>query len=268
LYTEYLKRRERDVRIVVLEADAQAAAAADLVAASLADSDRPVLGVATGSSPLALYADLAARVRRGGLDLSGVDVFALDEYLGATPADPWSYSSFVSHRIIAPLGIDPRRVHVPKGDAADPERACADFEQALQRAGGVDVQIAGIGTNGHLAFNEPGSPFDSRTRVVPLSPETRSANARFFDDPRSVPSHAVTQGIGTVLEARRVVVVAAGPAKAAAVRAALEGPCSTSCPASALQQHPDAVWFLDQAASSLLERRTLGLVEAVGAPRR
>ena len=228
--------------------------AADVVTDALRRSERPVLGLATGSSPLALYDRLAARTRSGALDLTSVDAFALDEYVGLPPGHPQSYATFIRDQVVRPLRLDPTRVRVPDGGAADLEVACAAYEQAIEDCGGIDVQILGIGANGHIGFNEPSSSLSSRTRVKTLAPQTRQDNARFFDDADQVPRLCVTQGLATISNAGTLVMIAQGEHKASAVAAAVEGPVSASCPASLLQTHPRAVVILDEQAAGALER--------------
>lgn len=225
---------------------------ADAIRARAGSARRAVLGVATGSSPLGAYAALAAQVRAGRLDVAGVTAFALDEYVGLDPAHPESYRSVIRRTVTEPLGLDPDRVHVPDGAAADLDAACARYEQLIRDAGGVDLQLLGIGANGHIGFNEPTSSFASRTRVKTLAPQTRADNARFFEAPDRVPVHCVTQGLGTILEARQLLLVAQGEGKAEAVAQMIEGPLASICPASALQLHPDAVVVIDRAAASQL----------------
>ncbi len=209
-----------------------------------------VIGLATGSSPLSLYAAWAELARERGTDLSAVRGFALDEYAGIAPAHPESYHSVISNEVVIPVGLTPEQVFVPSAEAT--EAAAADYEQAIAAAGGVDVQILGIGRNGHLGFNEPGSALDSRTRRVALSAETIEDNARFFDSAADVPTEAITQGLGTIMEARKLVILAVGEAKAAAVAAAIEGPVTEAMPASVAQRHPNVVYVLDRAAASRL----------------
>lgn len=211
-----------------------------------------VLGLATGSSPLDLYAELARQVHEGRLDCSAVQAFALDEYVGLPPAHRESYHSVIQREVTEPLGLDPTRVHVPDGSAADPRAACDDYEQHIAEAGPVDIQILGIGANGHLGFNEPTSSFAARTRIKTLAPQTRADNARFFDSLDDVPTHCLTQGVGTILDARQLLLVAQGHAKAAAVAAMVEGPVTSMCPGSALQLHPDATVIIDEHAASQL----------------
>jgi glucosamine-6-phosphate deaminase len=241
---------------IVPDAHAVAECAADRIADAIRSSaarGRPaVLGVATGSSPLGTYAALAARVRAGELDVSGVAAFALDEYVGLDPHHPESYHSVIRRTVTEPLGLDPERVHVPDGAAADLEAACADYERMIEEAGGVDLQLLGIGANGHIGFNEPTSSFASRTRVKTLAPQTRADNARFFGAPDQVPVHCVTQGLGTILDARQLLLVAQGEGKADAVARMIEGPLAGVCPASALQLHRRADVVIDRAAASQL----------------
>lgn len=230
--------------------------AAALVAESVVGRDAPVLGVATGGSPLTTYEALADLVQRGDLDLSGARAFALDEYVGLGADDERSYAATLRRTVAGPLGLDPARVHVPDGLATDLDAACAAHEQAIREAGEVDVQILGIGRNGHIGFNEPGSHLDSRTRVEVLAESTREANARYFASPDEVPSRCLTQGLGTILEARHLVLVAIGQEKAPAVAAMVEGPVTPLCPASVLQRHPRAAVVLDEAAASRLGSAT------------
>ncbi len=246
------------MRVIIVDdpaalGDRAAAHLAATIRQRRAEGARAVLGVATGSSPLDCYRALAARAAAGTVDLEGVSAFALDEYVGLDPAHPESYRSVIRRTVTEPLGLDPARVHVPDGRAADPEAACADYERAIRDAGGIDVQLLGIGANGHIGFNEPTSSLASRTRLKTLAPRTRADNARFFDSPDEVPVHCVTQGIGTILEARRLLLVAQGAAKAAAVARMVEGPVSSMCPASALQLHPEATVVIDRAAAADLE---------------
>ncbi|WP_141847356.1 glucosamine-6-phosphate deaminase [Humibacillus xanthopallidus] len=227
----------------------------------------PVIGLATGSSPVGLYTVLAGAVEAGEVDFGRARGFALDEYVGLPPRHPESYREVLLREVCGPLGLPPERLHVPDG-SGDSEEAlaagAADYERRIAEAGGVDVQILGIGANGHLGFNEPGSALTSRTRVKRLSERTRGDNARFFDSLDAVPTHCVTQGLGTVLDARRLVLVASGAGKAAAVAAAVEGPLSASCPASVLQWHADAVVVLDEAAAVGLANRDYYDASAAG----
>lgn len=211
-----------------------------------------VLGLATGTSPLASYAELARRVGAGELDCAAVSAFALDEYVGLPAEHPESYHSVIHREVVLPLGLNPSLVHVPDGNAGDVVGACEDFERQIREVGPVDLQILGIGANGHIGFNEPTSSFGSRTRIKTLTPTTRADNARFFDSPDDVPTHCLTQGLATIADARQLVLVAHGRPKAEAVAAMVEGPLSSLCPGSSLQLHPAATVIIDEAAAAKL----------------
>lgn len=222
--------------------------AADVVLATLAASPAPVIGVATGSSPSPLYSALAA----SGADFSTATWFALDEYVGLPPGHPESYAEVLRREIVEPLGLDPKRVHLPDPHRVDLHDAARRYEQQIASAGGIDLQILGIGRNGHLAFNEPGAALDSRTRVETLTEDTRRANQRFFDSLDEVPTRCLTQGLGTILEARHLLLIARGREKAEALARALTGPVGTDCPASVLQTHGQVTVLADDDAASLL----------------
>jgi glucosamine-6-phosphate deaminase len=222
----------------------------------LSRRENPVLGVATGSSPLSTYDALADAVRRGEFEPKIVTAFALDEYVGIPPEHPESYHSVVQREVVEKIGLSPDRVHVLDGMAEDLEAACRDYEGDMKAAGGVDVQILGIGSNGHIGFNEPGSSLGSRTRIKTLAPQTRRDNARFFGGRmEDVPIHCLTQGIATIMDARKIVLVAQGAGKARAVAAMIEGPSGASCPASVLQWHRDVLVVLDEEAAGELVHR-------------
>jgi glucosamine-6-phosphate deaminase len=241
--------------VILPDETAIAVLVADAVETLVRRRPDAVLGVATGSSPLPVYRELVARDRAGtGPDYAGVRFFTLDEYVGLPPGSPASYRSTIARELTDPLGIDADRVHGP--DPATPGLADAGerYEQAIRAAGGVDLQLLGIGSDGHLAFNEPGSSLASRTRVKTLTGQTRRDNARFFGSPEDVPRHVLTQGLGTILRARHLLLVATGAGKAAAVAAAVEGPVSASCPASVLQLHPHVSLLVDPAAAAGLQR--------------
>ena len=225
--------------------------AADAVEELVRTTPDAVLGIATGSSPEPLYAELTARAERG-LDLTHLRITCLDEYVGLSADHPQSYRHYIREHVLLPWGIDPSTAVLPEGDAGDPDAAAVDFERRIRDWGGVDLQILGVGPNGHIAFNEPGSSFDSRTRTVALTQSTRTANARFFDGIDDVPTRAISQGIGTILESRRALMLAFGEGKAHAVAAMVEGPASPEVPASALQRHPDIDVHLDHEAASQL----------------
>ena len=235
--------------VVVADPESVGRRAAALVLRGLRADPSLVLGVATGSSPVSTYRALA-EARREGADFSQVRCVALDEYVGIPEADPRSYHAFVRREIAGPLGVPSDHLLVLDGNAPDPAAACGAFEEVLRAWGGVGLQLLGIGRNGHVGFNEPGSALDSRTRLSALSETTRADNARFFPRPDDVPAYCLTQGVGTIAEARTIVLVASGPRKAAAVAAAVEGPVTEACPASFLQRHPDATLILDPDAAA------------------
>lgn len=229
--------------------------AGELVAGHIADlvrrKPRLVLGVATGTTPLPVYGQLRDHAD-AGVDFSRVQAFALDEYVGLPEGHPESYRSVIDREVRQPLGLDPKRVHVPDGRLEGIETAGERYEAELAAVGGVDLQLLGIGTTGHIGFNEPGSSFASLTRVKTLTEQTRRDNARFFDSIEDVPLHAVTQGLGTILRARHLILLAFGEGKAHAVSAAVEGPLTASHPASAIQLHPHATVVVDEAAATSL----------------
>lgn len=225
------------------------------IAALVAKRPEAVLGLATGSTPLPVYHDLARRHAAGELSLSRAQAFLLDEYVGLPAGDPQAYRAFIARELEAKVDFGPGTVRGPdvRVSAGELASACEDYERAIRSAGGVDLQLLGIGSDGHIGFNEPGSSLASRTRIKTLTAQTRRDNARFFDgDVEAVPWHVVTQGIGTILEARHLVLLAFGPGKAGAVAAAVEGPVTAMVPASALQLHPHATVVVDEAAGSHL----------------
>jgi len=211
-----------------------------------------VLGVATGSSPLAAYAALADMARSGELDLSEASAFALDEYIGLPLGHPESYREVIRRTVTEPLGLDPSRVHCPNGFADDLQAAGPAYEDLIRAAGGVDVQILGVGSNGHVGFNEPTSSLSSRTRVKTLADRTRRDNQRFFASLDEVPHHCLTQGLGTIMDAHNVVLMASGAAKAKAIAAIVEGPITAVWPGSVLQLHQHATVVLDEDAAACL----------------
>jgi len=226
---------------------------ADAILTLVAEKPDAVLGLATGSTPLPVYDALAARAAAERLDLSQVRGFALDEYVGLPEDHPESYHSVVAREVVQPLGLTPSLVQVPSGNPDTIQHAGAAYEQAIVDAGGIDLQILGVGTIGHLGFNEPGSSLASLTRVKTLAQQTRFDNARFFDSLDDVPTHAITQGLGTILRARHLVLLAFGEGKTAAVAAGIEGPVSSTHPSSVIQLHPRATVVLDEAAASKLK---------------
>jgi glucosamine-6-phosphate deaminase len=226
--------------------------AADLVAAAVHARRGAVLGLATGSTPLGLYAELVARHRAGALSFADVTTFNLDEYCGLDGAHPQSYRHFMQKNLFDLVDVDLERTHVPSGLGDDHEAACDAYERAIAAAGGIDLQLLGIGHNGHIGFNEPDDSFARATHTVELTPTTREANSRLFSSIDEVPTFARTMGIGTIMAARGIVLVASGADKAAILKATVEGPVTPRVPASILQFHPNATVVADAAAASLL----------------
>ncbi|HLN61657.1 MAG TPA: glucosamine-6-phosphate deaminase [Symbiobacteriaceae bacterium] len=222
--------------------------AANLVAGLIAEKPGAVLGLPTGSTPEGFYNELAGR----DLDFTQVQTFNLDEYIGLDREHPESYYSFMKRHLFSRVNLNPARCHLPNGMAPDPAAECLRYEEAIRQAGGLDVVLLGIGHNGHIGFNEPGAPWDAHTRMVDLAERTIKANARFFGSEEAVPKQALTMGIGTILGARRIVLLASGEGKAEIIRRTLEGDPAVDVPATALQSHPDVTVILDRAAAGAL----------------
>ncbi len=241
---------------VVILADATeiGSVAADAIEALLDRKPTAVLGLATGSSPLAIYDELAARRDAETISFSQARGFTLDEYVGLPADHSQRYRNVIEDVFVSRVDFAPGAVDGPDGLATDIPAACVAYESAIQAAGGVDLQILGIGTDGHIAFNEPGSSLASRTRIKTLTGQTRVDNARFFgNDLDAVPTHCLTQGLGTIMEARHVVLVATGRGKAEAVHHLVEGAVSALWPATILQHHPHVTVLLDEAAARRLQ---------------
>ncbi len=211
-----------------------------------------VLGLATGSTPLPLYAELVRLRREQGLSFRSVVTFNLDEYEGLGPTHPQSYRRFMEENLFRHLDIPATSIHIPDGLSRDAAKDCADYEAAIRAAGGIDLQILGIGRTGHVGFNEPPSPADCRTRRVHLDEVTRRDNSVFFGEPGQVPYGALTMGVATILEARRIALLAFGEAKADIVARAIKETPSAACPATWLQAHPACTFHLDAAAAKKL----------------
>ena len=239
--------------IVLQNAEEVAQYTADLFADAVASNPGIVLGLATGGTPIQMYRLLVQLYRDGQISFQDVTTFNLDEYIGLAPDHPQSYRYFMNRHFFDPIDIDLDRTHVPDGLAADPLKESRRYESQISDAGGIDLQLLGIGHNGHIAFNEPGSPLDSRTRVVELSSETIENNARFFESSEEVPRKAITQGIATILEAKQIVLMATGKGKAEAVHELVNGKPNDQCPATFLLLHPNVYLILDRDAASLLD---------------
>lgn len=235
--------------------DEVGALAGNMIAEVVRRNPRCVLGLATGSTPLGTYKELIRLHKEEGLDFSQVVTFNLDEYVGLEPTHDQSYRYFMNQNLFNHINIRKENTHVPLGMADDIETMCAEYEIMIEEAGGIDVQLLGIGGNGHIAFNEPGSSLASRTRVKTLDERTIKDNARFFKKLEEVPRYAVTMGIGTILEAREIILLANKANKADAVAALVQGPVAASCPASACQLHPHVTVIVDKDAAGKLNRQ-------------
>jgi len=244
--------------LVILKRDAEAVSlqAAELVASHIRRKPALVLGLATGSTMIDIYQQLVRLHREGTLDFSQVVTFNLDEYLGLAPAHPQSFHHFMHEHFFAHINIHPRSIHIPDGTIHENyDQYCASYEQAIRDAGGIDIQLLGIGRNGHIGFNEPTSSIASRTRLKVLSKETLADNSKSFSPGEKHPQCAITMGIGSILGARKVLLIATGAAKAAAVAKSIEGPITSAVSASALQLHPDVTFIVDEPAASQLTQR-------------
>jgi glucosamine-6-phosphate deaminase len=239
------------MRVLILDDyAAMSAKAAEIVANLVAEKPEAVLCLPTGSTPLGFYQELVA----SGVSFANVTTFNLDEYRGLDRNHPQSYYQFMWQNFFRHVEIDPSRINIPDGMAADPEAECARYEAKIKGAGGIDVALLGLGHNGHIGFNEPGTPWDSRTRRVQLARRTIEANSRFFRSADEVPTEALTMGIGTILESRQILLLVSGEGKAEIVKQVLEGPLTTDVPGSVLRTHPNVLVLLDRAAASLISQ--------------
>ena len=230
---------------------------ADMIAEVVENNPTAVLGLATGSTPVPMYKELICRYEAGKLDFSTVRSVNLDEYYPLAPDNDQSYRYFMNHQLFDHINIDKNNTSVPDGLATDPAAACAAYEALIRELGGIDIQVLGIGGNGHIGFNEPAEALDPLTHLTDLTEDTIRANARFFESEEDVPRHALTMGIGTILSARRIMLIATGEAKAKAIATVLSGKLTTSCPASMLNLHSNVTILCDRAAVSLCDEATI-----------
>lgn len=238
--------------IVTKDYDDMSRKAANIISAQIITKPNCVLGLATGSSPVGTYAQLVEWYKKGDLDFSQVSTVNLDEYRGLDHDNDQSYYYFMMNNLFKHVNIDLSRTHVPNGTEADPEKACSDYEEIVKSYGGADLQLLGLGHNGHIGFNEPSDEFPKFTHCVDLTESTIRANARFFEKIEDVPTQAYTMGIGTIMRAKRILLIASGKDKAEAVKKAFFGPVQPQVPASILQLHPDVTVVLDEDAASLI----------------
>jgi glucosamine-6-phosphate deaminase len=244
------------VKVLIFhDAAAAIARAGDIVARALRARPDMVLGLATGGTMLPLYDDLVARHETDGLSFARATTFNLDEYVGLSPDHPCSYHRYMREAFFDRVDLDLARTHLPRGDAPDPQAEARAYEARIAAAGGIDLQILGLGRNGHIGFNEPTSSLGSRTRIKTLTDDTRQANRRYFASFEATPRYAITTGVATILDARATLLLATGAAKSEAVARMVEGPLGAACPASALQLHPAATVILDAEAAGELRLR-------------
>ena len=228
--------------------------AARIVARLIMKKPHAVLGLATGQTPLQMYTELARMHREEGLDFSRVTTFNLDEYVGLSPSHPFSYHHYMHTNFFSKVNVSPEAIHIPDGTVDDIPRFCEEYEEAIRRAGGVDLQVLGLGTDAHIGFNEPTSSLASRTRIKTLDNSTVEANRPHFGG-GTVPRHVITMGVETILEARHCIMLAFGTSKARAVARMAEGPLTSMAPASALQMHPHVTTLIDEEAATDLSMR-------------
>jgi len=241
--------------IVTGSSDEMSKKAAELFAQRIRSKPTIVLGLATGGTPEKMYSELVRLHREDGLDFSRVITYNLDEYLGISAIHDQSYRYFMNKNLFDHINIPRENTHVLNGMADDPEKECRDYEDAIKKAGGIDLQLLGIGSNGHIAFNEPGSKADSRTGVVNLTENTVKDNARFFEKAADVPGQALSMGNGTIMEAKEIILIADKESKANAIFKAAEGPVTEDVPASLLQNHANCTFILDSAAGAKLKNQ-------------
>ncbi|MBA9084543.1 glucosamine-6-phosphate deaminase [Fontibacillus solani] len=225
---------------------------AGIIASLLQSKPRAILGLATGSTPVGVYGKVIDLYREGVVSFKQASSYNLDEYIGLPANHPESYRQFMNDKLFNHIDILLENTHVPSGNAVDPDKAAADYSELLENAGQIDLQLLGLGHNGHIGFNEPSDELQGPPHIVTLDERTRQANARFFKSIDEVPTHAITMGIGSILHAKQILLMAKGADKAEIVAQALKGPITTQCPASFLQTHPNVVVLLDQAAGRLV----------------
>ncbi len=233
--------------------EALAKAGATLIASQIISKDECNLGLATGSSPVGLYQELVKLYQQGVISFEGVRSFNLDEYVGLEKEHDQSYYHFMQENLFSHVDIDPQNIHIPNGIAEDLDAECWNYDTAIEDIGGVDLQLLGIGRNGHIGFNEPDELFTSGTHVTDLQASTIEANSRFFASDDEVPRQAISMGIGTIMKAKKILLIASGKDKAEAIEAMIYGEVDPQCTASILQLHPDVTVLLDKEAASLIE---------------
>ena len=241
------------MKIIVTEnAEAMSKRAAKLFIKKIKRKDRIVLGLATGSTPIGLYQELIKAYQEGKVDFSNVETFNLDEYYGLAPTHPASYNYFMHNNLFNYINIPENNIHIPSGIPEDVEDYCEKYENMIKEAGGIDLQLLGIGENAHIGFNEPGTQLGATTQLINLADKTIEANSRFFEGKEEVPKKAISMGIKTIMRAKQIVLLATGERKAQAIYNTIKGPVESSVPASVLQLHPDVTIIVDKPAAKLL----------------
>jgi len=236
--------------------DALKSSAAQEIAKQIRENPYTRLGLPTGGTPVLVYQELVRLHREENLDFQHITTFNLDEYIGLTPDHPCSYRYFMDENLFNHINIPRNQIHIPNGMAEDPMEECASYERTLAQVGGIDLQVLGIGHNGHIGFNEPGTPFHSLTHVVDLTPSTRKANARFFEREDLVPRKAISMGIKTIMQARKILLLAIGESKSEILYKSLYGPITPEVPASVLQLHPNLIVMVDRDAGKDILKNT------------
>ena len=229
-------------------------AAAVLIAGQIIDEPKSILGLATGSTPVPIYQELIELYHKGVIDFGNVTTYNLDEYVGLAPEHPCSYRRFMQENLFEHVNVPAEHIHIPNGMAQNVEEECLGYDEAIAAEGGLDLQLLGLGANGHIGFNEPAEKFTTHSFCVKLTEQTLKYNRRFFEDDAVMPTHALTMGIASIMQAKRIVLVATGKNKAAAVKAMVEGPVDPNVPASILQMHRHATIILDAEAAALLNQ--------------
>lgn len=249
--------------IITVNYEEMSKKAAEIVKKQIKEKPNTVLGLATGSTPLGMYKHLIEMYKRGEIDFSNVITFNLDEYIGLSPDHPQSYHYFMFHNFFNHINIKKENVHIPNGIAEDLEEECRKYEEEIEKAGGIDLQILGIGINGHIGFNEPDESIETKTHVVTLTEKTINANKRFFKSAEEVPRKAITMGLGSIMKAKKIVLLASGKNKAEAIKETIKGQLTTKVPATVLALHPDVIIIIDKEAASLIPDEDLKEIEVI-----
>ncbi|ERM90862.1 glucosamine-6-phosphate deaminase [Caldanaerobacter subterraneus subsp. yonseiensis KB-1] len=249
--------------IITVDYDEMSKRAAEIVKQQIKEKPNSVLGLATGSTPLGMYKYLIEMYKKGEIDFSNVVTFNLDEYVGLSPDHPQSYHYFMYENFFNHVNIKKENIHIPNGVAEDLEEECERYEKEIEKAGGIDLQILGIGVNGHIGFNEPDESIDTKTHVVTLTEDTINANKRFFKSADEVPRKAITMGLGSIMKARKIVLLASGKSKAKAIKETIKGKLTTKVPATVLALHPGVTIIIDKEAASLIPDEDLKEIEVI-----